>query len=104
MGKKISIPWGMVSSVLLVICIFAVCLWGFVSAEETAERESERVLEDSLSRAAVSCYAVEGMYPDTLEYLTENYGVYVDESRYTVHYEIFASNIMPDITVIKNEE
>ena len=55
--------------------------------------------QDSIRRAVVSCYAIEGRYPDTYEYLAENYGLTVDEKKYTVHYEIFASNIMPEITV-----
>lgn len=52
-------------------------------------------------RAAVSCYAVEGAYPESYEYLKEHYGAMVDEENYAVFYEVFASNIMPDITVIQ---
>ena len=60
-------------------------------------------LEDAVRRAAVTCYASEGLYPPTLAYLEEHYGVQVDESRYTVFYEVFAENLMPDITVVENE-
>ena len=60
-------------------------------------------LEDAVRRAAVTCYASEGIYPPTLAYLEEHYGVQVDESRYTVFYEAFAENLMPDITVVENE-
>lgn len=60
-------------------------------------------LEDAVRRATVTCYASEGLYPPTLAYLEEQYGVQVDESRYTVFYEVFAENLMPDITVVENE-
>ena len=51
-----------------------------------------------------NCYAAEGVYPPTLEYMEEHYGIQIDRQRYTVHYEVFASNIMPDITVLENIE
>ena len=35
-----------------------------------------------------------------LLYLEENYGVQIDHDKYNVFYDGFASNIMPDITVI----
>jgi len=53
--------------------------------------------------SAVACYAAEGIYPPTLEYLEEHYGIQVDREQYTVMYEIFASNLMPDVTVLENE-
>lgn len=59
-------------------------------------------LEDAVRRAAVTCYASEGIYPPTLDYLKDHYSLQVDENQYTVHYEIFADNLMPDITVLKN--
>lgn len=69
----------------------------------SSEKGQER-LEDGLRRAAVTCYANEGCYPPTLDYLKEHYGVQVDEERYIVYYEVFAENLMPDITVLKNGE
>ncbi|MFA6948020.1 MAG: hypothetical protein WCQ72_03485 [Eubacteriales bacterium] len=57
------------------------------------------ILRCAIERAAVSCYATEGVYPPTLDYLCENYGVSVDISRYAVDYDCFASNIMPSVIV-----
>ena len=39
-------------------------------------------------------------YPPSLDYLADNYGVVVDREHYIVHYDVFASNIMPDIRVV----
>ena len=64
--------------------------------------EGRLQLEDSVRRAAVTCYAVEGIYPPDLAYLQEHYGIQADDSNYTVFYEAFASNMMPDITVVEN--
>ena len=65
--------------------------------------EGRQQLEDAIRRSAVSCYAAEGIYPPDLTYLEEHYGIQVDETRYTVEYTVFASNLMPDITVLENE-
>ena len=65
--------------------------------------EGRRQLEDSLRRAAVACYAAEGIYPPTLDYLEEHYGIQIDRDRYAVYYDIFAENLMPGITVVELE-
>ena len=71
--------------------------------ERGQAREGRQQLEDALRRAAVACYAAEGIYPPTLEYLTQHYGVQINEERYTVYYEIFGDNLMPEITVLEKE-
>ena len=38
-----------------------------------------------------------------LAYLQEHYGIQVDEKNYYVFYEVFGSNMMPDITVLERE-
>ncbi len=69
-----------------------------------AEAEGEETLRSAIARAVVQCYAIEGRYPPSVEYLEENYGIQIDRERYYVFYEGFASNVMPDITVISAEE
>lgn len=64
--------------------------------------EGVRVTEQAIRRAAVQCYAIEGEYPPSLEYLKENYGIEAGE--YVVHYTVIASNLMPDITVFALED
>lgn len=60
--------------------------------------ESELVRQ-SIKDAAITCYAVEGAYPDSLEYLRENYFLAYNEDRYLVTYNAFSSNHIPDIYV-----
>lgn len=83
------------------LVLFGLGTWqigrGAVAEERTA-------LEERLHRAAVHCYAVEGRYPPSLEYLCLSYGVRVDESKYYVFYERPAANLMPEITVVDAEE
>ena len=85
----------------MTVLLFAALLFFAVrEAAAGARREGINTLEQNLHRAAVQCYAVEGFYPPDAAYLEENYGVTVDRDRYAVHYEVFASNILPEITVV----
>lgn len=81
------------------------CLTASISNLQSGrERQGRRQLEDTIRRAAVTCYATEGVYPPTLLYMERHYGVQVDTRRYTVDYHVFAENLMPDITVLENGE
>ena len=88
-------------SAMLLAALALTAAVGRLSSDGTAEGRDR--LEDAVRRAAVTCYACEGVYPPTLAYLEEHYGVQVDEDRYTVFYEAFAENLMPEITVVENE-
>ena len=66
-------------------------------------REGTAQLTDAIRKAAVACNAAEGIYPPTLGYLQEHYGLQINEDRYAVFYEVFAQNMMPDITVLERE-
>lgn len=87
------------------IAAFALVLGGFVSGalffSHKASTEGADTLRDGIRRAAVQCYAIEGRYPPSVAYLEDNYGIQIDRNRYNVFYEGFASNIMPEITVIQ---
>ena len=87
--------------VLFTLAVIAVIVVGLRETEISSRAEGLRLLEEGVMRAAVQCYAIEGSYPDSMKYIEEHYGIYVDRARYTVHYEIFASNILPDITVLE---
>ena len=76
-------------------------LYGLLGYKRGSQEEGLRITEDALRRAVVSCYALEGRYPPDVAYLQKQYGLQVNEDKYIVHYEIFAENIMPEITVLE---
>ena len=61
--------------------------------------EGASAIKDAVRRTALQCYAVEGIYPPTLEYMQDNYGLEVNTRDYYIRYDIFASNVAPEITV-----
>lgn len=89
----------LVPAVLAVLLIFTSAL---SDLQDGRTSEGRRQLENAVRRSAVACYAAEGVYPPDLAYLEEHYGIQIDRERYTVMYEIFASNLMPDVTVLEN--
>ena len=86
---------------LLTLAVLVVFLTALSNLEGGQGEERRLQLEESVRRAAVTCYAVEGIYPPDLDYLRQHYGIQVDEKHYDVFYEVFGSNIMPDITVVE---
>ena len=82
--------------------MLVIFLEGMSNLDAGRRSEGKQQLETALRRAAVACYAAEGIYPPSVEYLEEHYGIQVDRDRYTVVYEVFASNLMPDVTVLEN--
>lgn len=89
------------------LMILVVIVWGMSRTtthigKDTSQKTMEQ-LEQSIRRATISCYANEGVYPPDLSYLKEHYGIQINESAYTVFYEIQGDNMMPDITVMENQ-
>jgi hypothetical protein len=89
-----------VLSLCLVAAVLAGVWFGVQNAGKKLKQNGLESTERNLRRGAVECYALEGRYPESLEYLTEHYNITIDESKYAVYYTVFASNIMPDITVV----
>lgn len=85
--------------------LFAVLLFlimaGFTRIEQVNHRNSSKLLLQKIDRAIVNCYAIEGTYPPSFEYLENNYGIHVDNQKYYVDYEVFAANIKPEIRLVE---
>jgi hypothetical protein len=89
-----------IAPILFTLAIVLAVSFGLRQADESSRSEGARFLEESILRAAVHNYAIEGRYPENLYYITQNYGIHIDRTKYIVHYEVIASNILPNITVI----
>ena len=90
---------------VLIFCIMLLLLLGGLSSVSSAasRQEAER-LRGSVLQSAVQCYALEGFYPEDLEYLKEHYGLSYDSGKYVISYEAVGSNLMPDVSVIPLQE
>ena len=100
-------PWRLAAGCVVTAAVFCVVvslfLNGIFSILNRAETERAANLQAAMTRASVQCYAIEGRYPPNVQYLEEEYGVSIDRDHYAVFYNGFASNIMPEITVVPLE-
>jgi len=91
--------------IILVPILAAVLL--VIASEKLGNKEgseSLKQLENSVRKAVMTCYATEGVYPPSIQYLEDHYGIQIDHNRYGVFYEIFGDNVMPQITVMEAAE
>ncbi len=83
--------------------LFVALIVGFVLVinhmTSSDENQQIQLVEDAVRKAALTCYAVEGMYPEDLQYLRDNYSLSYNDQKYLVSYDAFASNLMPGISV-----
>lgn len=77
---------------------------GVNSVDNTTSSEQAKSLETAVRRSVAQCYAVEGTYPPSLDYLKEHYGLIYDEDAFYIDYTAIGSNIMPDITILPRSE
>ncbi len=98
-GRFINSFRSIILSVVIFCAFIALLFKGLDYFGSINEAQSLELLKQSVHRATVQCYAIEGMYPAELKYLEENYGVVYDKDKYSVEYGCFASNIMPTIVV-----
>lgn len=91
---------GYLLSFLIFFTILFFVLFCMQAMQRRSAQESLMSLRDAIRRASVQCYAIEGRYPPSVEYLEAHYGIVIDRRRYHVFYDGWASNVMPDITVL----
>lgn len=91
-----------IPAVLVFALIIVLAVIGVNDIDKNADSEGLSLTEKSIKRAVITCYAQEGSYPESIEYLKENYGLHISDD-YIVNYDIFASNIMPEIQVMRKQ-
>ena len=98
-NKGMSFIRSLIPLILTAIVVFGV-VQGVSKTQEQASAQALKMTEESIRRAAVQCYALEGIYPVNIEYLIDHYGIRPDTNRFIVHYQFIADNLIPDITVL----
>lgn len=102
--KKRDIQSGAAMLAGIFLCAVILLSAGSSHLSWTAQREQEELLQEAIRQAIVSCYAMEGRYPESLDYLIENYGLQADTEKFIITYEVFADNVRPQVRVIRLEE
>ena len=89
------------------ILLLVLALVGFIafsnSFSKTNRSYEKDLLEKALNRSITQCYALEGTYPNDLEYLETHYGLTYNKEHFFVDYQYIGGNLRPDITIIEKE-
>ena len=85
------------------IALFAICFLFFfvaiVNVSDDVDENEIKALKTAIDKAITTCYAIEGVYPENIEYIEEHYGVVIDRDKYAVIYDILGTNIKPNVVV-----
>ena len=87
-----------ICAIAAAVVLIAVPVSRRAAAEEAAD--SVQAITDTIMERALQCYVIEGAYPDSLEYLEENYGLTVNKKEYLIMYTPYAENLPPDVRVL----
>lgn len=82
-----------------VILIAAALVWAGARTKDNMAEQTGSI-RDTVYARALQCYVIEGAYPESLEYLEENYGLAVNTEDYRIIYIPYAENLPPEIKVI----
>lgn len=87
-------------SFLFFLLLFIFFLYWIFQIDHMAEDKKLESLELALQHDIVHCYAVEGIYPPSLDYLVDHYGLIYDHDDFYIDYRPIGSNIYPDYEII----
>ena len=85
---------------ILVLGVFVLFSNSMTSSNLAREKE---ILENALERTITQCYALEGVYPSSLAYLEEHYGLIYNKDQFFIDYQYIGGNLRPDITIIERD-
>ena len=85
----------------LIVCMLAAAVAVYAWVGRMQDRTETETVRNAVREAALTCYAVEGAYPEDVEYLREHYRLAYDTERYHVTYDAFASNLPPTVRVTR---
>jgi len=99
-GSKLKI----VAGIILAASMIALSITLIPVIGETVLKNADitkQTVETSIERALIHCYAIEGAYPPSIDYLVDNYGIMLQDERFFYNYEFIGSNIRPIVKVIE---
>ena len=89
---------------LLLLIIIMIAFSFFTNTITNSNKSGNyTVLENALDRSITQCYALEGSYPPSLNYLVENYGLTYNSEQFFIDYQYIGSNLRPDVTIIERD-
>lgn len=99
--QKHHMAFSLIFPLITFILIFGLFYYGITQVSAANDREMLQSLETTIHRDIVHCYASEGVYPPSIEYLEEKYGLTYDHNKYYIDYHPIAANLLPEVTIME---
>lgn len=99
--QKHKIAFSLIFPLVTFIVIFSMFYYGITQVSLASDREMLKGLETTIHRDIIHCYATEGMYPPSIEYLENNYGLAYDHSKFQINYTPIAANLLPEVEIVE---
>lgn len=96
--------WGSymkIKNILFFVLFLILILFGFSNINKSTENLDIDRMKNSLDTALITCYSVEGRYPESVQYLRKNYGFTYDKNSYFITYDWQGDNVYPNIYVYR---
>jgi hypothetical protein len=87
-------------SILILIIVVLFVADGISSYKARYDETYLENVRNAIYDTLITCYALEGSYPDSLAYLSDHYGLVLDRDKYIFRYELIGSNLFPEFEVI----
>lgn len=91
-------------SVVIFITVIVLFIYGISTVSNSSVTNDRDILEKAINHDIIHCYCVEGMYPPSVKYMEDHYGLIYDSSKFIVDYEYIGANIMPRVMIISKQE
>lgn len=72
------------------------------TVSSTTVSKQEESLRRAINRDIIHCYALEGYYPPSLDYLEEHYALTYNKDLFIIDYHPLGANIKPEYTILNN--
>lgn len=80
------------------LVVIGIVMTAFTGYESSIDENETLRIKETVEKYAIQCYATEGAYPPNIDYLSEHYGLIIND-KFIYEYEAVAENIKPIIQV-----
>lgn len=87
---------------IAILCLIALILAiaAFLGARNAIREQGALSTRTAILERAKQCCAVEGAYPQSINYLVDHYGLVINDADYVITYECYADNVVPSVVVV----
>lgn len=88
-------------SIVIFVSVVVLFIYGISAVSNSSVVNDKEILSEAVNRDIIHCYCVEGMYPPSVKYMEEHYGLLYDADKFIIDYEYIGANIMPKVMIIQ---